>query len=90
MTKALSDKESRAAVESYGYEAQRTEAEWVEHFDDHPEAYAALYAVAVKGWGLNAVSRVHEVSGPYHGDAPQVEPWVTSPRVPHPRRRAVQ
>jgi hypothetical protein len=36
------------------------------------------------------VSRVHEVSGPYHGDAPQVEPWVTSPRVPHPRRRAVQ
>lgn len=79
MTRALSDDESRDQCKVYGYPPERSEAEWVTHLSAHREAYAALYAVVIRGWGLN---RVTHVMHPFYSVPPHVEDWVTYPRKP--------
>ena len=66
-------------TEGYGYPTEVPVEDWVDHFDDHPEVYAALYAVVIAGWDVRKVSRRMHRDAPFHRPAPEVEDWVHTP-----------
>jgi hypothetical protein len=72
----LSEQAAVDRTQAHGYSTERTEDEWREHWDAHPEAFAALYAVVYRGF---TGTQVRPVLRPFYSVPPVVEDWVWTP-----------